>query len=81
VYAVTNFLTLGRASFTDYSKATRVRKFYTAYTGVVETKSSLPSLPEFYKTFPGLKISYTHHIQSGSSITAMLRGTQYQEPN
>jgi len=28
---------LGRASFTDYSKATRVRKFYTAYTGVVET--------------------------------------------
>ena len=28
---------LGRGSFTDYSKATRVRKFYTAYTGVVET--------------------------------------------
>ena len=27
----------GRASFTDYSKATRVREFYTAYTGVVET--------------------------------------------
>jgi len=28
-----------RASFTDYSKATRVRKFYTAYTGVVETNN------------------------------------------
>jgi len=28
---------LGRASFTDYSKATRVRKFYTANTGVIET--------------------------------------------
>ena len=28
---------LYRASFTDYNKATRVRKFYTAYTGVVET--------------------------------------------
>ena len=26
VHAVTNFLTLNRASFTDYSKATRVRK-------------------------------------------------------
>ena len=25
------------SSFTDHSKATRVRKFYTAYTGVVET--------------------------------------------
>jgi len=25
------------ASFTDYSKATRVRKFSTAYTGVAET--------------------------------------------
>ena len=33
MYAVTNFLTLvGRASFTDYSKATRVRKFVTAHT-------------------------------------------------
>ena len=28
---------LSRASFTDYSKATRVIKFYMAYTGVVET--------------------------------------------
>ena len=28
---------IGRASFTDYSKATRVRKLYTAYKGVVET--------------------------------------------
>jgi len=33
VYAVTN----GRASLTDYSKANRVRKFYTTYTGVVAT--------------------------------------------
>jgi len=30
---------LGRSSFTDYSKATWVRKFYTAYTGVVETNN------------------------------------------
>jgi len=47
VYAVTNFLRkpslphcvgkLDRAPFTDYNKATRVRKFYTAYTGVVKT--------------------------------------------
>ena len=28
---------LGRVSFTDYSKATQVRKLYTAYTGMVET--------------------------------------------
>ena len=42
VYVVTNFLilvaSLGTASFTDYSKATRVRKFYPAWTGVMETK-------------------------------------------
>ena len=31
---------LDRASFTDYSKATRVRKFNTAYTGVVEINFS-----------------------------------------
>ena len=28
-------------SFTDYSKTTRVRMFYTAYTGVVETNNTL----------------------------------------
>ena len=31
--------TLGRASFTDYSKATRVRKFYLAWTGVKDTNT------------------------------------------
>ena len=31
------YITLDRASFTDCSKANRVRKFYTAYTVVVET--------------------------------------------
>jgi len=36
MYAVTNVL-IGRASFTDYSKATRVSKFYTAYTRLVES--------------------------------------------
>ena len=37
------WLQIGRASFTDYSKATRVRKFYTAYTGVVETNNLYPA--------------------------------------
>ena len=31
------------ASFRDYSKATRVKKFYTAYTGVVETNDTFVS--------------------------------------
>ena len=36
------YITLDSASFTDYSKANRVRKFYTAYTVVVETNIKLP---------------------------------------
>jgi len=41
-----------RASFTDYNKATWVRKFYTAYTGVLETN---------YLT----QVRYTSHIAQG----------------
>ena len=37
VYSEYRKLVVGRASFTDYSKATLARMFYTAYTGVVET--------------------------------------------
>ena len=46
-YAVTNFLSLVASQWQSlvyrllYSKATRVRKFYTAYTGMVETNSLL----------------------------------------
>jgi len=36
-YMVNCACKVNRASFTDYSKVTRVRKFVTAYTGVVET--------------------------------------------
>jgi len=35
-------LTRCRASFTDYSKATQVRKFYPACTGVMDTNNITP---------------------------------------
>jgi len=41
VYYIISF-NFGRASFTDYSKATRVRMFSTVYTGVVETNYPTP---------------------------------------
>ena len=37
LHTMLGYCYLGRASITDYSKATRVRRFYTAYTGEVET--------------------------------------------
>jgi len=37
---------LRRASFTDYSKTTRVRMFYTAYIEVVETNYHTQLIPD-----------------------------------
>ena len=50
---------LARASFTYYSKATRVRKFYTAYTGVIET-NYIRRFCLNYVNAPWLTLTYVH---------------------
>jgi len=53
---------LGRASFIDYSKATRVRKFYTAYIGLIETNFILISLTAIHLDFALIQNEKSIHI-------------------